>query len=163
MKNLNYSVNHNSYKLKGIENLKANTKMAAVQMYSCILHFSRSKAGHYDLYQRQWASDLGVTEHTIRKALQVLQENEHIIKLRDFQRKGNIPARYSTRSPKVYHQKSKGIAPEATVNNYINNYKQNDDGFNKPHPSLDEGKKKLSPIEQYELLLQLEKKRRNNK
>lgn len=161
MKNLNYSVNHNSYKLKGVEDLKAPTKMAAVLMYSCILHFSRSKAGHYDLYQRQWASDLGVSEDTIRKALQALQKNDHIIKLRDFQRKGNLPARYTTRSPKVYHQGPKGIPPGTTVNNYINNYKQKNDGFNKPHSSLNEGKKKLSQIEEYELLLQLEKKRNN--
>ncbi len=130
MKRLNYSVNHDAYDFEGIRDLKSSTKMAAVLMYSCIKHFTKSKVGYYDLYQRNWAADLGVTEHTIRKALKKLIEFNHIQKIRDYQVKGNVPARYVTRGEKVYHQRRKGIAPEATVNNYVNNYKPQDDDFN---------------------------------
>lgn len=145
MKNLNYSVNHNYYNLEGVKDLKAQTKMAAVLMYACIKHFTRSKAGGYDLYQKRWSEDLGIKEDTIRKALSTLIEFGHIKMIRPFQRQGNQPARYTTRGEKVYHQGQKGIPPGTTVNNYVNNYKQKDGGFNQPHPSL---VSKLTPEEE---------------
>jgi len=133
---MNYSVNHNLLKDPYISNLNGSLQTATWLVYCCILHFTKT-VGNVNFYSTAFARDYKFKPKTVKAAIDGLIEADMIKRTRLYQRKGNIPAqyiatRYSPKVTKVRPQGTKGIAPGAKVNNYINNYNTEGVSLNTP-------------------------------
>ena len=139
---MNYNIDHNYLKEPLFEKLTGSRKYVTLMVLSIIRHFTKNHVSHTCIfYSTKFAHDIGVKPATVSTAVKYLLELGEIKCVRAYQRKGNMPAiyvsqRYSPSVKKVYPLRQKGIAPGDKVNNYNNNYKQNNDGINIPHDSL---------------------------
>lgn len=129
---MNYNVDHKLLELEVFEDLKFNHRVATLLVLSFIKHWTqRGKDKYADFYQGKFSRDIGIGVKTIRLAEKRLINGGYIKCIRPYQRIGNKPARYVStlgiRSPKVRYPMPKGEVSDTKVNNYVNNYKHNND------------------------------------
>lgn len=130
---MNYNIDHKYLELPVFQDLKHNHKIATLLVLSFIAHWTKH-AKYADFYQGKFATDLGIGVKTIRAAEKRLVDAGLIKCIRAYQRVGNKPNRYQSTLgigfKKVRHPMQKGKASDTKVNNYNNNYKEDNDYFN---------------------------------
>jgi hypothetical protein len=133
--NINYNVDHKLFALPIFQEKMTNTQRYALWItLSQIVHFSKhSKSCTF--YQGQMSEDFGIRADFFSKAIKLLIKYKYIKCLRPYDRKTLSAAVYQwdtgyiSLRANLYPSESKPVSHRDTVNNYVNNYKPQDDDF----------------------------------
>jgi len=138
---INYSLNHDILKLPVFTEEKLTTTEHLVTwIVLCqIAHFTQN-AGNCRLNKNEMTKDLGCHHTFLKKATDLLTKYDMIKEIVPSRKALHLPAVYVTTKSyvtgckKVCHRVTKAMS-QGDQDNNNNYYKQNNDGFNKPHDS----------------------------
>lgn len=161
--NIFYTLRHEYTNLPEFEDLNGTSKIAFLLALSQIGTLT-ARVGYCDFRKGDMARDTGITSAIFSRVLKILEDAGYIKCVRPWQRKGNKPgryvaSRYITRSLKVVDDVTQGSRRDQPVKDLNRDLNQEKNVFNNPSSPSDEGWKKLSSAEKYEIYLQNERNR----
>lgn len=152
-------MDHKLLKLEIFQDLKGQKRRATWIALSQIRHFTKH-TGQCSFYQGQMSEDWDISPKIFRAAIQLLLKEKLIKQVRPYSRKENLPAVYKSTRPvslrdipcvpedhNLCPPGPKPVSPRDRVNNYVNNYKPQDDDFGQSSPVDGKEVPRVRPID----------------
>lgn len=140
---MNYNINEDLLELECFEGLKRGNKTATLVVLSFILHWTKiANEPTAMVYQKKLANVWSLKPTTIAQAIKRLQDCGLIKCVKPWQRVGAKPGQYIVLDKKgsiplvteQYTRSHRAVASRDTVNNYNNNYKEDNSSYKESSP-----------------------------
>ena len=143
----NYNLNHKLLQFplfkseEGGEPMSNTQRMITFIVFSQIVHWTNTKTGYCALYKAQLSDDLGPKQRFFSDATKMLEKWKYIKCIKPHQRVGSTPGHYIFLKGsipvgiKLYPSGHLAPSHRSTVNNYNNNYKENDSSYKESSPN----------------------------